>query len=334
LSPTEHDVIIRPVADRGELDLFRRFPYPYNEELDGDLDDGHRRLDWLWMALRGGELLARAGWWERPAAAGSMLLDIFDLDDDLAGAGTAGPAGTGGPADTGGSAGIVEIAARLLREAMAQVVPPGAQLPHYHRNVPADWRDQPASRHAVENRMAAVTSLGGRLQVERYRLMWRPGTPIPERSGRLRFTPVSDEDELIGLMTQVLEGTLDAHDREELTRMSAREAATGHFRGEMALFTSPREWWQVARLPDGTPVGFVVPANNGYSPIISYIAVLPAHRGHGYINEILAEGTRILAAADVPYISASTDLGNTPMAAAFHRAGWTDRGHEIVMTWA
>jgi hypothetical protein len=59
----------------------------------------------------------------------------------------------------------------------------------------------------------------------------------------------------------------------------------------------------------------------------------PDGRGHGYIDEILAEGTRILAAEGAQHIRASTDLGNVPMARAFHRAGWTAIGHEINMTW-
>jgi hypothetical protein len=55
--------------------------------------------------------------------------------------------------------------------------------------------------------------------------------------------------------------------------------------------------------------------------------------GNGYINEILAEGTRILAAQDVPLIRASTDLGNVPMAEAFTRAGWVNFERSISMTW-
>jgi hypothetical protein len=35
----------------------------------------------------------------------------------------------------------------------------------------------------------------------------------------------------------------------------------------------------------------------------------------------------------VPLIRASTDLGNVPMAAAFHRAGWVTREHQIDMIW-
>ena len=48
----------------------------------------------------------------------------------------------------------------------------------------------------------------------------------------------------------------------------------------------------------------------------------------GYIADILAEGTRVLA-EEVPLINASTDLGNVPMAAAFRRAGWRTTGHQI-----
>ena len=52
----------------------------------------------------------------------------------------------------------------------------------------------------------------------------------------------------------------------------------------------------------------------------------------GYIADILAEGTRVLA-EEVPLINASTDLGNVPMAAAFRRAGWRTTGHQIDTVW-
>ena len=113
-------------------------------------------------------------------------------------------------------------------------------------------------------------------------------------------------------MTQVLDGTLDAHSRDDLTRMSAREAAARHYEDELARYRSPREWWRIATLPDGEPVGFVTPARNEYNPIIGYLAVLPAHRANGYIDEILAEGTRILIAQDVPRIRRPQILATFP----------------------
>jgi RimJ/RimL family protein N-acetyltransferase len=134
-------------------------------------------------------------------------------------------------------------------------------------------------------------------------------------------------------MTAVLDGTLDAHSRADLSHMSARDAAVRQYEDELAGYSSPREWWRIATLPEGDPVGFVIPARNDYNPIIAYIAVVPQHRGHGYVDAILAEGTRVLAAQNVPRIRASTDLGNTPMAEAFRRAGYVNFERALTMTW-
>ena len=216
---------------------------------------------------------------------------------------------------------------------MAEVVPQGTRPPYSLRFVDPDWRAAPATRQPTEDRMAAAAQTGARLVVERLRLEWRPGTPEPAPTGRLSFRPVTDAGELLALMTDVMDGTLDAHGRDDLTRMPPREAAAKHYHEELAAYTSPRDWWRIADLPGGEPAGFVIPAHNGYSAIIAYLGVVPAHRGHGYIADILAEGTRVLAAQDVPCIRASTDLGNVPMAAAFRRAGWVTTGHQIDMTW-
>ena len=236
-------------------------------------------------------------------------MDIFDIDED------------------------VNDGVRLLDAALAAVVPSGATPPDYGRFLPADWRDRAPLRKAVEDRMSALRRVGARLFVERLRLEWRAGPTIPEPSGRLDFRPVRGSDELIELMTIVLQDTLDAHGRDDLTRMSPRQAAQAQYDSELNRFASPREWWQVACLPDGDPVGFVVPAHNGYNAIIAYLGVVPAHRGHGYAEDLVAAGTRLLAAQDVPRIRAATDVGNTPMATAFARAGYVAFERQIDMTW-
>ncbi len=63
------------------------------------------------------------------------------------------------------------------------------------------------------------------------------------------------------------------------------------------------------------------------------LGVLPAHRGNGYIDEILLEGTRIPVALDVPRTRAATDLGNVPMADAFTRAGRVNFQRATTMAW-
>jgi RimJ/RimL family protein N-acetyltransferase len=309
-----NDLTLRPISGPEELDLFTRLPCPFDDELAADLAAGRRRAEWMWVALRGGRLVARAAWWARPPGDVPYVLDVFDIDDAVPDR--------------------LDAGVRLLRTAMAEVLPPGSTPPFYTRLAAPDWREDPARRRPVEERMAVVERLGARLFAERLGLEWLPGTPVAEPSGRLLFRPIGHAGELIALMSDVLDGTLDAHSRHELTRRPAKEAAAAQYEDELAGYESPRDWWRIATLPDGEPVGFVVPAANAYHPIIAYIGVRPAHRGNGYVGEILAEGTRVLAAEGVPRIRANADLGNVPMARAFRRAGYTAFEHQIDMTWS
>ncbi|REE65364.1 hypothetical protein BX257_8090 [Streptomyces sp. 3212.3] len=228
----------------------------------------------------------------------------------------------------------MDLGVRLLETATAATLPEGSPRPEYSRMVPPRWRDSAATRRPVQDRTAVLERTGARLFVERLRLEWQPRSPAPAGRGRLRFRPAVDTDELLALMTRVLEGTLDAHSRDELTRTSPREAAVKQYEEELARYRTPRDWWRIATLPDGEPVGFVIPAHNGYNPIIAYIGVLPEQRGNGYVDDVLAEGTRVLAGQDVPRIRASTDMANVPMAQAFARAGYATFGGEINMTWS
>jgi hypothetical protein len=307
------DLTMRPISGREELDLFCRFPYVLNDELLDDLDAGRRRPEFLWVALREGHPVARVGWWARQRDGAPLLLDIFDFDDDS-------PDGI----DTG---------VRLLETAIAATIPDRTKMPQFLRFLDPGWHDDPQSEDAVLARMAALERVGARPLVERLRLEWQAGTAIPAPANRLVFKPATDRDELLRLLTLVLEGTLDAHSRLDLTRASAAEVALEQLDGEFPGYVGPRDWWRIACLPDGEPVGFVIPSRNSYHAIIAYIGVVPAHRGHGYIDDILAEGTRILAAQDVPRIRAATDVGNLPMAGAFARAGYSVSGRQIDMVW-
>ena len=305
----QHDLTLRPITGPDELDLFNSLPYVLNDEVGGDLAAGRRRPEWLWLALRGDRVVARAGWWSRAGDRHPLVMDIFDID------------------------GGIDDGVQLLKTALAAVVPAGATPPEYSRFLPADWRGDQHTRQAVHDRMGALERAGAKLFIERLRLEWRPGTPVAGHSGRLTFRPVRNPGELIELMTLVLDGTLDAHSRDDLTRMTPRQAAQEQYRNEFERYASPHEWWRVATLPDGEPVGFVIPAHNGYNPIIAYLGVVPAHRGHGYIHDVLAAGTSLLAAQDVPRIRAATDVGNAPMAAAFALAGYVTFERQIDMTW-
>ena len=314
--PTDtRPVSVRSLSGPAELDTFRQLSYVHDHELAGDLEQGRRRPEWLWVAERGNRVMARLAWWTSSEGGPPMALDFFDLDDTLA-----------DPERT-------DIGLQLVETATAAVIPADTNRPEYGRFVPPGWRQDAEARRIVEGRMGVMERTGARLLVERLRLEWLPGTSIPERTGRLRFRPARDRDELIRLMTLVLDDTLDAHSRRDLETMTPSDVATAQYEEEFLAYRTPREWWTIADDPTGDPVGFVIPARNSYHPIIAYIGVVPAHRGHGYVDEILAEGTRILAANDVPRIRASTDVGNVPMAKAFARLGYVNFESAINMVW-
>ncbi|WP_436530581.1 GNAT family N-acetyltransferase [Actinoplanes sp. HUAS TT8] len=307
--PSAPGLVVRPITGPDEVDLFNTLPYLLNDEITGDLDAGRRRPEWLWVALRGDRVTARAAWWSRPGDARPSTMDIFDAPD---------------PGD-----------GRELLRAALPAVSGDAVPPHYIRFLPPDWKGDERARRETESCLALLGETGARLFVERLRWEWRPGTPLRAPSGRLEFRPPRDAGELIDLMELVLDGTLDAYSRDDLTRMTPREAAEQQFEEELARYAGPRDWWRIATRPgDGDPVGFVVPAHNGYHAIIAYLGVVPAHRGHGYIDDVLAAGTRVLADQDAPRIRAATDVTNTPMAAAFARAGYETFQHRLDLTWS
>ena len=310
-----NNLVFRPITGPEEIQLFCQIPYVLNFELEDDLVAQRRRPEWMWVALDGDRLLARVAWWSRSDDSSPSDLDILDVDD--------------GDAEIDSE----ELCFTLLETATAEVIPNGSRRPDYGRFIPADWRDQPETSKPVEVRMAAVERAGAHLLVERLRFEWRDNAPVENPRARLSFRSPADDEELIELMTMALEGTLDVHSQRDLTTMSARDAAVRHFEDELVLYKSPHGWWRVATLPGGDRVGFVIPARNSYHPIIAYIVVVPALRGNGYIDEILAEGTRILPSKEVPPFRASTDLGNVPMAKAFSRAGWINFERSIDMTW-
>jgi hypothetical protein len=116
------DLTMRPIAGRDELGLFNQLPYILNSELADDLAQGRRRPEWMWAALRGDRLLARAAWWSRPRDDAPFLLDVLDIDDNLP-----------GPAR-------LSIGMRLLQTAMAAALPAGSPRADYSRFVPPGWR--------------------------------------------------------------------------------------------------------------------------------------------------------------------------------------------------
>ncbi|PZG54156.1 GNAT family N-acetyltransferase [Spongiactinospora gelatinilytica] len=299
------DLVIRPLR-AGEEDRFFELADPalvgvawtgrdYRELLSRH----EYRPEWTWVALRDERVVARAAWWGGPDDADPINLDWYDFDGDR------------------------EAAVALLRGApftaeYCLVLPPG-------------WRDHQAVAAEAEARLGAAREAGMRPLVERIRFRWAPADGLPVRPTRLEYRPC-DDDAVLDAIRRIHMGTLDAHVRDH----TAREGAEAAAREELEIlkwFPGPREWWRLAYTPAGELAGLTVPSRNYAVPVIGLIGVVPELRGHGYGYDLLAEATHMLAEEGAEEVVGETDFGNTPMAAAFRKAGYPVVQERVFMKW-
>ena len=288
------DLVIRPLH-AGEARLFASLPDPglvglaaFGRTYEKTAEKGEYRPEWTWVALRDDRVVARAAWWGGPNDDKPVALDWFDFTDP--------------------EAGLALLAAAPLQAEYCLVLPPG-------------WREQPQVRAAAEARIQVAELAGMRPLVERLQYSWTPADGLPERPGRLRYRSEPDDDRILEVLRRIQQGTLDAHARRTIRR-DGIEAAAREDLEILHWMPGPRQWWKLAFTRDGELVGITVPTRNYASPVVGLIGVVPEQRGHGYGYDLLVECTHLLVAEGVEEIVAATDTTNTPMAAAFARAGY------------
>lgn len=316
---------IRPLRE-GEAELFTSMPGTsgrYHPDFHRDYHDllerGQYRPGWTWVALRDGTVVARGAWWGFPDNEGPFTLDWLDFAT---------------PQD---GAALVRAAHEVLR------TPDGAP-PEYHLFLPLDWREQPRARELTERRLVAARGAGLDVQVERWSYLWTPhsaaslgaaslGAASLGREPRLTFRAVTEEDTglLVDVLTRVAAGSLDVATKAKLARHPSPEAFGRAELADLEGFPAPRTWWRLGYDASGALAGFAAPTRNFSIPVVGYIAVLPEHRGRGYVDDLLAETTRVLVEHGATHIGADTDSTNTPMAAAFDRAGYRKMRARLVI---
>ncbi|MGV4988341.1 GNAT family N-acetyltransferase [Streptomyces sp. NRAIS4] len=282
------DLVIRAL-DESSAHLFDTMPDPLA------FRDKHRhtryRPDWQRIALRDGHTVARAAWWGRPEDPEPLVINWFDVAEGEEAAG-----------------------AELLRTAPWRT-------DELELDLPSGWRADPGQRAAADTRAAAARAAGYAPLVERFLYRWTPDRGLPERPGRLVFAAEPDDTVFFGLLRRIHSVTLDAHARRAVERGGADLAA----QQELDVFhwlAPPRDWWQIARTPDGETVGIHIPARNPAGACVAFVGVVPEQRGHGYAYDLLAECTHFLADRGAEFIAAATDQANFPMAAHFATAGY------------
>ncbi|HEY1704482.1 MAG TPA: GNAT family N-acetyltransferase [Trebonia sp.] len=299
------------------------------------LDSGEYRADRVWVAeasdghtsggTAGTAIAAAAVWWGRTGEHAPGALDALVADPGL-------------PREQRAAVG-----SQLLAVAHETFTRSLHRMPaSFHFLLPCDWRSRHDVVSALSWRWEAALRAGLTDELERLRFEWRAETGLPEtrlpetgrgRRPRLTFRREPDDDAFATLFRRALKGTLDA-----TTRKTADVVGDGiQAHADVAFYRDrmegDRRWWIVAELQDGEPVGFGVPNRNSESAVVGYIGVLPEYRGQGYVDEILAETTRILATeGQADRVQADTDLANQPMAAAFERAGYVNFARRVVLS--
>jgi RimJ/RimL family protein N-acetyltransferase len=257
---------------------------------------GRLRPEWTWFAAHGSRIVARALWWGRADSERPVALDCLHVLPDVPDR--------------------AALAAGLLSRGHAEF---GA-TPEFSLILRTGWRDDPGIAAAVAWRADAAKAAGLTDVVERFRYEWTPAAGVPALSGRLVFRPAGDE-EFLAVFRRVAAGSLDVATQRDLATMGADSQA----RGDLEFYRScpgERSWWRLAETTDGELAGFAIPSATPYSRNVGYLGVVPELRGRGYVDDLLGEITRAHAADGADRITATTDVPNTPMAAAFDRANY------------
>ena len=183
---------------------------------------------------------------------------------------------------------------------------------------PVQARVNSARSDRVEELRAAYEAAGMELFQEKQGFTWT-GSPVtvPDRLTFRSVGPVG-RDAYRDVLAACGEGTLDRNDA-----WYRRLAGPANWGSVFMTFCGAGDPWLLASLPGGEPVGVVAVSPFGEPGVatIAFIGVVPAHRGHGYVDDLLAAGTAAARDAGFTSVLSDADVLNPPMTAAFARAG-------------
>lgn len=267
------------------------------------IDNGSTRPEWCFAVEHGAETIGRIALWSIPnrTPADFVLFDLpWDRDD------------------------IDSLAAATLDAAMETLRAHGAKHAAHMLDTPAQW-PQWQTHHDIRARVLERQGFNPRRETTRFSLS--PGQPRPtiERAPiEFRALPQVGNAVFKRAMTSVTRGTFDKMTANLVTEIGA-DAETEQSFTELQQVGFDPAWWELAYDAQGFLIGLVMPTKLGkHMGTIGYIGVVPEQRGRGYIDTLLARATDTLLGLDIQQIRADTDVRNVPMAAAFHRAGYTN----------
>lgn len=271
--------------------------------LEGLFASGSSRPEWCFVAWRDGRPCGRVAFWALPRVGRPLDIVLLNLPWD-------------GEADAIGRA-LLDGARRAMADAGLTTVG------HCHDHPPRT----PQWQTHGDARLALLAGLGFRTQRDtlRFETALVPGAAVDPGDLRLRAATPDDETLLRQMVAAVAAASRDQIDIETVAAHGAEAHAVELIADLRSMRVDPG-WWQIAFDAQGAAVGLVLPVAGADFGSIGYIGVLPAYRGRGHVDVLLAAATALLRNAGLPRLIADTDRANTGMARAFTRGGWRQFG--------
>jgi ribosomal protein S18 acetylase RimI-like enzyme len=262
---------------------------------------GAMRLEWCFVAEEADQIIGTIAYWTLPNIGKPLDIVLFSLPWERADVFTLGKQLL---QET-----LFEIQHRHGGEAIGHVLDTPATKPQ--------WQVFP------EQRMDLLKQLGFQHRRSTFRFKWQRETDPPIVPARLLFRslPEVGEQAFIAAIEQVSKGTLDQRIQHDIDLQGPEPQAREFFK-EMQQMEYDPAWWHLAYNQEQELVGLIMPGHNLTVAVIDYIGVVPAFRGYGYVDDLLARGAASLFHAGLTTIIADTDLVNVPMANAFRRANY------------
>lgn len=300
--------LVRPIAADELVAFLSLEPDPQRAAdeaayVDRMIRAGAMRREWCYLATDGDAVLGRFAFWSLPSIGTPISLVLLDV--------------SAGVTPLGERAAIAStLLGRAVNDAIAGSPPEFGYVLDEPEQSP-QWQGRP------EERVAWLEAAG--FLVVRSTSRWSFGGPAPSPGTRLTYRAYEEVGQagFLAALELVSTDTLDERIEANRRRLGAAGEARETLQDLLALEATPG-WWQLAYDAQGDLVGLVMPARTPSMTTIGYVGVVPAKRGQGYIDDLLAQGTWLLR-RDVPELEvrADTDLANAPMAAAFERAGYS-----------
>lgn len=276
----------------------------YADTVAGMWEDGDSRPEWCFVICDGPDRIGRIGYTVEPTTSDPSWLGVLPPTELTV---------FGLELPWGGD--YLSVGRELVRRSIATI---GGDVPE-EVNM---WVNRETHDHAAE-REALAEDLGMRLFQEKQGFAWHDdGTPVAV-GDRLTFRTVADVGASAFRAVMAPCGD-DTHDRNDWYYWNGCGPANWAAQMMVYLDDDDAPMWLIGYDGD-RPVGYIaVGSDEEWGSTIVHVGVLPEHRGHGFINDLLAAGTAAAQRAGITSMLSDVDVLNAPMVAAMRRAGHRD----------